>query len=259
MYFCDGMKTFLQLLVCLCFFSHCANDPSINAKRIDTPLPVIIVRTDTLVARDTIPAKSEIELKLEALGLIDIAELDSSLHVDLRYSTTRNFTGKDMYGDLNRCYFQPDVAVKLVKAQALLKLQFPSYSLLILDGARPVSIQQYMWDSVNLLPINRQKYLSNPANKSLHNYGAAVDVTIVDSLGIELDMGTPYDYFGDLAQPRKEDQFVADGTLTDSQLEHRQLLRSVMCASGFSRIETEWWHFNSTSRLRASEIYPVID
>lgn len=205
------------------------------------------------------PVKSAIELEMENLGLVDVLSLDSSLHVDLRYSTPNNFTGKDMYGDLNRCYLQKDVADKLVKAQALLKEKYPEYSLLVLDGARPVSIQQYMWDSVDLSPLDRSKYLSNPANRSLHNFGAAVDVTIVDNSGIELDMGTPYDYFGELAHPRKEQEFLASGELSQVQLSNRELLRSVMRAAGFSRIETEWWHFNSTSRVHAAEIYPVIE
>jgi D-alanyl-D-alanine dipeptidase len=207
---------------------------------------------------DSLPGKSEIELQMETLGLVDISELDSTIKVDLRYSTPNNFTGKDMYGDLNRCYLQKDVAEKLVLAQVNLRKQFPYYSLLVLDGARPVSIQQLMWDSVGLSPAERQKYLSNPVNRSLHNYGAAVDVTIIDERGHELDMGTPYDFFGELAHPRKESEYFESGKLTETQLANREILRGVMREAGFSRIETEWWHFNSTSRARAAEIYPVI-
>ncbi len=212
----------------------------------------------TVLLNDTLPSKSEIELEMEKLGLIDIRELDSTILVDLRYSTTNNFTGKDMYGELNRCYLQKEVADKLVLAQAVLKKQYPYYSLLVFDGARPVSIQQLMWDSVELSPLDRQKYLSNPANRSLHNYGAAVDVTIIDEQGHELDMGTPYDFFGELAHPRKETEYFESGKLSETQLANREILRNVMRTAGFSRIETEWWHFNSTSRVHAAEIYPVI-
>lgn len=215
--------------------------------------------SDTVSLLPSIPEKSGIELAMERLGLIDVLSLDSTLKVDLRYSTMNNFTGKDMYGDLNNCYLQKDVAEKLVTAQAELKRQFPYYSLIVFDGARPVSIQQVMWDSVDLSPVDRQKYLSNPANRSLHNYGAAVDVSIVDERGVELDMGTPYDYFGELAHPRKETEYFEAGELTETQIANRELLRSVMRTAGFSRIETEWWHFNSTSRVRAAEIYPVIE
>jgi D-alanyl-D-alanine dipeptidase len=163
-----------------------------------------------------------------------------------------------MYGDLNRCYLQKDVAAKLVVAERELQKEYPYYTLLVFDGARPVSIQQYMWDSVALPPGDRQKYLSNPDNRSLHNYGAAVDLTIVDNKGRELDMGTPYDFFGEMAHPRMEAAYFESGVLSEVQLSNRELLRSVMRAAGFTPIETEWWHFNSTSREHASEIYPVI-
>jgi len=250
--------------VCIGFLftlSGCSNDAKPNAVRkydsvlscsFSTPL-------DSVVPSDTLAEKSEIEMEMEMLGLVDVLSLDSTLKVDLRYSTLNNFTGKDMYGDLNRCYLQKDVADKLVTAQAELKKQYPYYSLIVFDGARPVSIQQLMWDSVNLSPLDRQKYLSNPANRSLHNYGAAVDVSIIDESGTELDMGTPYDYFGELAHPRKETEYFEAGELTQTQLSNRELLRTVMRAAGFSRIETEWWHFNSTSRVHAAEIYPVIE
>jgi zinc D-Ala-D-Ala dipeptidase len=252
------MKSFAVLCVIIAVIAGCQPGTD-TSSRTDTVKTV--VQPDTV--RDTVlyvaPAKSAIELKMEALGLVDILSLDSTLIVDLRYSSINNFTGKDMYGELNRCYLQKDVALKLVDAQKKLRAQYPYYSLLVFDGARPVSIQQYMWDSVALPPGDRQKYLSNPANRSLHNYGAAVDLTIIDDDGRELDMGTPYDFFGELAHPRAEGEFFAAGQLTETQLANRELLRSVMRAAGFSPIDTEWWHFNSTSRAKAAEVYPVIE
>lgn len=234
----------------------CGDQPSVNLTH-DVVPKLDCLNSDTIaVIADHV--KSPIELEMERLGLVDITTLDSSIQVDLRYSTQNNFTGEDMYGDLNRCYLQKDVAMKLVKAQEQLRKQYPYYSLLVFDGARPVSIQQYMWDSVKLSPGDRQKYLSNPENKSLHNYGAAVDLTIVDDNGRELDMGTPYDYFGEMAHPRKESEYFEAGLLTENQIANRELLRSVMRTAGFSGIETEWWHFNSTSRANASQVYPVI-
>lgn len=239
-------------------FTACGEQPAVVVVKADTILP----SADTIAQEPVVifeePVKSEIELSMEALGLVNIQELDSTIKVDLRYSSKNNFTGKDLYGDLNRCYLQKDVANKLVNAQAELHKRHPEYSLLVFDGARPVSIQQFMWDSVQLPPGERQKYLSNPANKSLHNYGAAVDLTIVDAAGEELDMGTPYDYFGGLAHPKKEAEYLASGELSAAQIANRELLREVMRAAGFSRIETEWWHFNSTSRVKAAEIYKVV-
>lgn len=202
--------------------------------------------------------KSATETYLDSLGLVNVYTLDSSLKIEIRYSTPENFIGKDMYGDFAACYLQKDVAEKLIKAHRLLHDRFPYYRFVIFDGARPVSIQQMMWDSVDLPPGERQKYLSNPGNYSLHNFGAAVDLTIADEDGRELDMGTPYDYFGTEAHPRNEQALYSEGKLTAVQIMNRELLRSVMREAGFSGIETEWWHFNSCSRARATEIYPLV-
>ncbi|HTF05948.1 MAG TPA: M15 family metallopeptidase [Bacteroidia bacterium] len=250
------MKTFAVLFVTigLVIFS-CG--PDVRKATIDSLPDTVAVLPLKMQALDTIE-KSEIELRMESLGLVDILSLDSTFRVDLRYSSDQNFTGKDMYGQLNRCYLQKDVAEKLLVAQRELHKQFPYYSLLVFDGARPVSIQRLMWDSVHLSPGDRQKYLSNPENRSLHNYGAAVDLTIIDDQGRELDMGTPYDFFGELAHPRNEHENYTAGKLTAAQMINRALLRSVMRTAGFTTIETEWWHFNSCSRVRAAEIYPVI-
>lgn len=252
------MKSFSVFCFTIAVIAGCQPGADTSSRR-DTALTIVEPDTLTDTTAPAAPAKSPIELELEALGLVDILSLDSTLIVDLRYSDVNNFTGKDMYGDLNRCYLQKDVAMKLVEAQKKLRAQYPYYSLLVFDGARPVSIQQFMWDSVSLPPGDRQKYLSNPANRSLHNYGAAVDLTIIDDKGRELDMGTPYDFFGELAHPRAEGEFFAAGQLTEMQMANRELLRSVMRAAGFSPIDTEWWHFNSTSRVKAAEMYPVIE
>lgn len=251
------MKTLCLFCFVIVLLNSCSDVPTRVAQDSTAGVPIAILPPPDTIPK--LPGKSAIELQMEELGLVDILSLDSTLQVELRYSTLNNFTGKDMYGDLNRCYLQKDVAEKLVKAQAELRHQYPYYSLLVFDGARPVSIQQLMWDSVELSAMDRQKYLSNPANRSLHNYGAAVDLTIIDETGHELDMGTPYDYFGELAHPRKETEYFETGELTATQLANRELLRTVMRTAGFSRIETEWWHFNSTSRLHAAEIYPVIE
>ena len=146
----------------------------------------------------------------------------------------------------------------MAKAQQLLKRRYPYYSIIIFDGARPQHIQQYMWDSVGLSAVDRSRYLSNPEAGSLHNYGAAVDVAIIDEHGVLLDMGTPYDYFGDKAHPSNEVAMLAAGQLHPRHISNREILRTVMFAAGFTGIESEWWHFNSCSRIRAKEIYPVI-
>lgn len=206
------------------------------------------------------PAFSELEERLKLLGLADVQELDSTIQVDLRYSTTNNFLGIDVYGDMERAYLQPDVAERLVKAQHMLKQREPGLSLLVLDAVRPMSLQQVFWDSVKVPVAERGKYLANPGNGgSIHNYGAAVDVTLVDAEGHELDMGCPFDFFGDLAQPAREAECLARGELTQQQINNRKLLREVMHQAGLFNLSTEWWHFNACSREKAMELYRLVE
>lgn len=200
----------------------------------------------------------KLERSFIQLGLVDIQKNDSSLHVDLRYSTTNNFLGKDVYGSLWRAYLQPDVADKLSKAQQYLKQQHPGYSLVVFDAVRPLSIQQLMWDTIKYSGVDKMKYLTNPKYGSLHNFGAAVDISILDSLNNELDMGTAFDYFGELAHPQLELKMMNEGKISHAQLMNRQLLRSVMYSAGFFNIQTEWWHFNACSREKALMLYKII-
>jgi zinc D-Ala-D-Ala dipeptidase len=200
------------------------------------------------------------EEKMRKQGLVDVQDLDPSIQVELKYSTTDNFVGKDIYDCIERCFMQRRPAEMLVKAQQILKQKNPDYSLLVYDGGRPLAIQKILWNTLTKYPPKeREKYVSNPAEGSIHNYGSAVDLTIADANGLPLDMGTKYDFFGELAYPAKESYFLKKGQLTKVQISNRQLLRSVMKAAGYSPIEYEWWHFNAISRQKAKAIYRIID
>jgi D-alanyl-D-alanine dipeptidase len=229
-----------------------------NVVSADTVVPLKKDRVETLV-KDTAPEISPIEKQLIEMGLVNIHDLDSEIVVDLRYSTTDNFIGLDMYGDFNACYLQKDVAEKLVMAQQFLRKRYPYYSLVIYDAVRPLHIQQQMWDTLKLPPGQKTKYLSNPGNGSLHNYGAAVDLSIIDENGIPLEMGTPFDFFGEKAHPVKEKELLENGELSQREVFNRELLRSVMRQAGFFGIHTEWWHFNSCTRAVAAEKYKIVE
>ena len=146
----------------------------------------------TIIAIDSIiapPPICEWETYLENEGLVDIQTLDSSILVELKYSSEDNFMKKDMYGCLEKCFLQPDVAEKLLHAQQFLKAINPKLTLLIYDGLRPRSIQQYMWDILDLPLHEKVKFVSNPKRGSLHNFGAAVDITIYNTDSLKpLDM-----------------------------------------------------------------------
>lgn len=128
-------------------------------------------------------------LYMDSLGLINVTELDNSLAVQLMYTQADNFTGEVLYDNLTEAYLHPDAAYALVKAQRALKKLHPSYSLIIYDAARPMSVQKKMWNVVK--GTSKYKYVSNPnRGGGLHNYGLAVDISILDSFGQPLPMGT---------------------------------------------------------------------
>jgi len=210
---------------------------------------------------DTNPASpaelSEMEKKFIAAGLVNIADVDDSLMVDLKYASPQNFLGADVYGGMKACYLQRDAALKLKNANDLLKCHNPKLRILLADGCRPRSVQRRMWAIVEGTPM--QRYVANPSAGSLHNYGVAVDVTICDENGNRLDMGTPMDYFGALSHPREEVRFLKEGKLTKQQVAARRLLRNVMQRAGFQGLEIEWWHFNACDKKTASRTYQVID
>jgi D-alanyl-D-alanine dipeptidase len=206
----------------------------------------------------TIVKHTFLEQKLIAFGLVNIKQLDSSIAVSLKYATEDNFLHQNLYGELKNCYLQKDIALKLVNAQHLLKKKFPFYSLIVYDGGRPLSIQQMMWDELQVPERLKDKYVSDPQVGSLHNFGCAVDVSIINEEGWEMDMGTPYDYFGELGHPIAEQRMIKDGKLSWRQFENRKLLREIMMEAGFMGITTEWWHFNGSSLKQAEEKYYVI-
>lgn len=212
--------------------------------------------------KEVLPPKkdtSELEKKIVAAGLVNLKTVVPDIFIDLRYSTPANFMGRDLYGDLENLYVQPDVAEKVKKAQAYLKKQDSTLSLLVFDGVRPLSIQKKMWEEVKLPTWKKGKFLSNPAYGSIHNYGAAIDVSICTVSGRELDMGTAYDDTATLAYPTMEAHFLSTGDLKQEQVKHRQLLRKVMYANGFFGIQTEWWHFNACTRDAAKARYKLVD
>ena len=201
-------------------------------------------------------AKPQMCLDMEAMGLVDVRTLDLYIRVVLPYASDDNFTGQVLYESSQYAYLQPDVAEKLAYASQLLREKYPKYRLLVLDAARPLSVQQKMWNAVKGTPNNI--YVANPKKTGLHNYGAAVDVTITDDLGVELDMGTPFDFFGEEAQPAKEKEMLKQVKLTQTQLDNRKILRNVMNQAGFLTYYREWWHFNSCTLEEAKKKYKVI-
>jgi D-alanyl-D-alanine dipeptidase len=210
---------------------------------------------------NTIEFSCPLEDYIVEMGLVDIQTVDSTIMVDLRYASTNNFLGLNLYGCLSRAYLQADVAKRLAKAQHYLNTQYPNLRLYVFDAVRPLNVQQKMWEALDSIPVNeRIKFVSNPKNGSIHNYGAAVDLSIYDTeKDTLLDMGAGFDDMRKIAYPKWEDKFLETGELTKKHIQNRKLLREVMRNGGFWVLPTEWWHFNAVSRDRAKELYEILD
>ena len=218
---------------------------------------LLIMALAAVLALPAAAQKSKTEQSMERQGMVDIHTKDKTIQVSLMYSRADNFTGTVLYTDLRRAYLHPKAAAALAKAQKRLKQLRPDLSLKVYDAARPMSIQQKMWDKVKGTP--KYFYVSNPARGGgLHNYGMAVDVTLCTLDGDTLDMGTKIDYMGRTAHIDAEAALVKSGRISRRALENRKLLREVMRYAGFKPLRTEWWHFNLISRATAKKYYKVI-
>jgi zinc D-Ala-D-Ala dipeptidase len=192
-------------------------------------------------------------------GLVNLQTRIPEVMVELRYSTTDNFFGQDVYEDLQNAYLQPEVVDMLEKAYLALQQRDPNLTLLVYDAVRPLSVQQILWDNLDKPEKVKPLYVADPKVGSLHNYGVAVDLTLADkTTGEPLDMGTHYDYFGYAAYPDREQQMLDEGKIKPIHIQNRQLLREVMKGAGFHGIGSEWWHFNAYNLQTAKSKYNII-
>jgi len=182
-----------------------------------------------------------------ALG--DIA----GIGVELRYATRNNFVGDDMYSPFDCAWLHRDAARSLEKAVSVLAARRAGASLLVLDALRPQRVQERMWKALEGTELTQ--YLANPARGSIHSFGMAVDVTLVDAAGRELDMGTQFDDLSERSHPALEAELLGRGELTVAHLENRKLLREVMSQAGWRGINSEWWHFDGGDRERIRAEY----
>lgn len=202
------------------------------------------------------------EKKIEALGLVDIQQVEPSIVVQLMYGGVDNFVGENMYGtDLTRAYLQPHIAKKLQKAQTIIQERWgKEYSIIVYDAARPLSVQRRMWEQVRGTP--QQAYVASPRNGGgRHNYGVAIDLSIIHTpTGTPVDMGSPVDHFGERAHIHKEAELVQRGLITPEAKDNRAFLIAVMKEVGLRPIRKEWWHFEEPMSIQQVRTqYPLLD
>ena len=226
-------------------------------QRLVSRLACLLLLSCSVISVEAAQKESQTARKLAREGYVNIREVDPSIHVSLMYGRADNFCGVVLYDDLKEAFLHPEAMAALKKAQAYLKQLRPDLSLKVYDAARPMHIQQKMWNKVK--NTSMKIYVSNPAHGGgLHNYGLAVDITLCDAKGDSLPMGTKIDHLGVAAHIDQESQLVAKGTISKRAQQNRQLLRQVMRYAGFKPLRTEWWHFNFKSRAEAKRLYKVI-
>ncbi len=206
----------ISLFIFLVAMAACAGEP----KAPEAP-KAAVPETEKTTTPDTID--------YDSTEWTELIRLDSTLILDIRYATTNNFTGEQIY-DCGRCFLRKKAAEKLLAVQR--ELRQKGLGLKLFDCYRPRPYQWKLWEKVP-----NPAYVADPRKGSMHNRGAAVDLTIVDSLGRELPMGTGYDFFG----PEAHHSYTA---LPDSILANRRLLLQTMERHGFEHIRTEWWHYS---------------
>lgn len=177
----------------------------------------------------------------------------AGIAVDLRYATPNNFVGRDLYAPYDCAWLHVEAAAALERVVAWLARRRPDCTPVVLDALRPQRVQQQLWDL--LAGTGLQMYLADPQRGSIHSFGMALDITLVDAAGRELDMGTGFDDMTELSHPALEARFLAGGALTTAQAANRRLLRDAMLQAGFVGIDTEWWHFDCGDRNRVRQTF----
>jgi len=165
-------------------------------------------------------------------GFVQLKDLDPDFVIDLKYATADNFTHQVVY-PTDICVLRVATADKLVRANAEFKKH--GYRIKVWDAYRPLSVQKIFW---SIMPDTR--YVADPSSGgSVHNRGCAVDITLVDSSGSELEMPSGFDDFTEKAYRDNPD-------MTPQAKANLELLTGVMTENGFKTITTEWWHYEDT-------------
>ena len=229
-----------------------------------------------LFATSAQQSPQDFDAMMQEYNLVDIRALDSEILVDLKYSTTDNFMGVDMYGELEIAYLEREFAKRVVRAQQLLQERHPEYTLLIYDAARPISVQRAMRKAVEGTEF--ESFVADGTRGGRHNYGVAVDLTIATLDGTPLDMGAGFDDFTEAASVKGTadnsdpntrtlkvyrdyiNSLAARGIISREAAANRIMLVEVMHEAGLYPYRREWWHFEEIISISATRNkYKLLD
>ena len=218
----------------------------------------------------------DLDMFMQEYGMVNIQMIDNDILVNLKYTTTDNFVGQDMYGDLQEAYLEREFANRVAKAQSILKEYNPNYTLLIYDAARPISVQRAMHQCVE--GTNLERFVADGTRGGRHNYGVAVDLTIATLDGAPLDMGAGFDDFTEAASvkgtadtsdastrtPEVYRRYINNlamrGIISYQAAQNRILLIEVMHKAGLYPYRREWWHYEDIMPMDSVRIkYKLLD
>ncbi len=195
--------------------------------------------------------KTDFEKKaaMDPSGFVILADFVPGIVQEIRYYSTYNFIGDRIDGYEEPCALLTIEAARALKSAAN-ELNVQGYRLKVFDAYRPatavkhfalwgiedtdIRMKPYFYPGLEKQELFMRGYI---AKQSSHSRGSAVDLTLLDmKTGKELDMGSPYDFFGEISHP----DYMG---ITDDQYRNRSILRKVMLRNGFVPIDCEWWHF----------------
>ena len=180
------------------------------------------------------PVLLDITKEVNSNAFVNLRNYSNDFVFDMKYATADNFLKEKVY-PCDECFLR----VKTVKALLDANKSFleKGYRIKLYDCYRPKSIQKKMWAIVP-----DANYVANPKKGSIHNRGGAVDISLVDSLGVEVNMGTKFDFFGEEASHKYQN-------LSEEVLKNRAYLKEIMLKHTFKSFDSEWWHYNLTTGL----------
>lgn len=193
-----------------------------------------------------------------ACGHTDFRRLASlqGVEIDLRYAGSDNFAGRVLYGGLDCAWLRREAAAGLEEAAGWLQARHPGWRLRVLDALRPQRVQEAIWREV--AGSEMAHYFAEPVRGSIHSWGMAVDVTLVEPDGREADMGSGYDEMTPVSHPALHDELLASGRLAAEHVARRQRLHEAMVHGGYQGIAFEWWHFDHGDRERVRRVLPRV-
>jgi D-alanyl-D-alanine dipeptidase len=221
------LKSFLTVLVFLLF--------SCKTKYYDKSIVVASSTLNTIENKHSVLDK---QTYVNDTSFVNLKEYSTDFVYDMKYATEANFLKSKVY-DCAECYLRLKTVKALIKANS--KFMKLGYKIKLYDCYRPLDVQKKMWSIVS-----NPSYVANPSKGSIHNRGGAVDITLVDGNGKELNMGTAFDFFG----PEASHDYK---NFPEEILQNRALFKKIMISSKFQSFDSEWWHYN----LKNAKLDPI--